>query len=223
MGNSRLAEIASGPWQAKEALSQLRDLFSGNSSVLLERAIDFSREAHQGQFRADGHQYFIHPIRVALIAAEDSELVGEQRQSAAVIGLLHDTMEDSGVSGVELSREFGAGVARSVAELSTDKVAEHETPDGRRDRKLNKWARLAFAEPLTLVVHAADVCDNTVSWRNLQVGSSEAAKVPRWMMQVRDYQIPLLSRRLPDYANFLAEELKFEESRGFVAGGWGSE
>jgi len=223
VANSILPRIADAPWDVGEALSQLRELLAGYESGLLERGIDFAREAHKGQFRADGHEYVIHPIRVALIAAGDGEVTREERIRAALIGLLHDTMEDTGVSEAVLAREFDEVVARSVAELSTEAVGQRETLEGRRDRKVKKWDRLAAAGLLTLVVHAADVCDNTVSWRNLEAGSREAAKVPRWMMQVRDYQIPLLRKRLPEYAEFLAEELKFEESRGFVAGGWASE
>lgn len=222
MANHLLKEVGAGPWNVDEARNRLLEAFGPQPPNQLLKAVAVASRAHEGQLRADGLNYIIHPLRVARLASADSGLRAEQRLVAALIGVLHDTVEDTQVMEAELTVEFGESVARGVVALSTEPIMEGETIDRRRHRKVGKWRRLAGADYLTLVVHAADVCDNTVSWRNLEPGSPAAAKLPRWMMQVKEYQIPLLENRLPAYAEFLAEEMTYQESRGHMAGDWSS-
>jgi GTP diphosphokinase / guanosine-3',5'-bis(diphosphate) 3'-diphosphatase len=75
------------------------------------RAAQFAELAHAGQTRASGEAYFTHPIGVASIllefAAADRDLL--------CAALLHDVIEDCGVTEPQLAADFGANVAEIVA------------------------------------------------------------------------------------------------------------
>ncbi|HEY7407434.1 MAG TPA: bifunctional (p)ppGpp synthetase/guanosine-3',5'-bis(diphosphate) 3'-pyrophosphohydrolase, partial [Gemmatimonadaceae bacterium] len=76
---------------------------------LLARAYRFSDRAHAGQKRSSGDAYVSHCVEVAKILAElhlDSVTVAS--------GLIHDVIEDTGVSAEEIEREFGTEIASIV-------------------------------------------------------------------------------------------------------------
>lgn len=88
---------------------------SPNMDGILERAIAFAAEKHQGQRRKGSHvPYIVHPMEAAAIVSsmtEDQELI------AAAI--LHDTLEDcEGVTKEQLASLFGDKVAEWVDEES---------------------------------------------------------------------------------------------------------
>lgn len=82
----------------------------------VDRAFLFAFQVHGGQMRKDGKPYIAHPFSVAIELAEngaDDELI--------CAGLLHDTIEDGGVTPEELRREFGEEVLRLVLFDTEDK------------------------------------------------------------------------------------------------------
>ena len=74
--------------------------------ALVERAFAFSENAHQGQFRKSGEPYITHPLAVASILSQWR--LDAQGLAAA---LLHDVMEDTAVTKVEIESSFGKPVA----------------------------------------------------------------------------------------------------------------
>jgi GTP pyrophosphokinase len=73
------------------------------------RALDFSADAHSGQYRKGGDPYITHPLAVSAI------LAGWRMDiQTLVAALLHDVMEDSGVTRAQLTSQFGASVADLV-------------------------------------------------------------------------------------------------------------
>jgi (p)ppGpp synthase/HD superfamily hydrolase len=77
------------------------------------RAYLFSSEAHTGQQRLSGEPYIYHPIAVAYI-------LGEMRVDAETLcaALLHDVIEDTGISKERLAYEFDDKVAELVDGVS---------------------------------------------------------------------------------------------------------
>jgi GTP pyrophosphokinase len=75
---------------------------SNADKALIRKAYAFSEKAHAPQKRFSGEPYFNHCFAVALKLAE---LHMDARMVAA--GLLHDTLEDAGVTSAELEKEFG--------------------------------------------------------------------------------------------------------------------
>jgi hypothetical protein len=73
------------------------------TSKQVREAYKFADEAHLGQFRASGEPYITHPIAVAGLVA-DWKLDAQ----ALMAALMHDAMEDCGVTKPELIERFGA-------------------------------------------------------------------------------------------------------------------
>ena len=72
-------------------------------------AYEYAREQHQGHVRRSGHPYIEHPLAAAITCAE-LQLDVPALQAA----LLHDVMEDCGVTRAQLVTEFGVDVAKLV-------------------------------------------------------------------------------------------------------------
>ena len=72
-------------------------------------AYEYAREKHEGHQRRSGHPYIEHPLAAAVTCAE-LQLDVPALQAA----LLHDVMEDCGVTRSQLVTEFGVDVAKLV-------------------------------------------------------------------------------------------------------------
>jgi (p)ppGpp synthase/HD superfamily hydrolase len=126
-------------------------------AAFVGEALAFALEKHAGQRRRGRDvPYASHPLRVAGLVLEHG---GDATQVA--VGLLHDVIEDCGVSDAELRARFGDEVARSVRALSD--VLEGDTPEKKapwRERKTRFVARLPQVEPRARLVAACDKLDN---------------------------------------------------------------
>jgi GTP pyrophosphokinase/guanosine-3',5'-bis(diphosphate) 3'-pyrophosphohydrolase len=80
---------------------------------LVREAFKFADEAHLGQYRASGQPYITHPLAVAGLCA-DWKLDAQ----AVMAALMHDTIEDQGISKAELVTRFGAPTAELVDGLT---------------------------------------------------------------------------------------------------------
>ena len=76
---------------------------------LINRAYDFIMEKHEGQKRKSGEPYTIHLIWVAYILA-----TLQTGPATIAAGLLHDVMEDCGVSREEMVERFGEEITTLV-------------------------------------------------------------------------------------------------------------
>jgi guanosine-3',5'-bis(diphosphate) 3'-pyrophosphohydrolase len=79
----------------------------------IERAVAFTIEKHQGQFRRSGEPYVVHPILVCVFVAY---LGGDE--SMVIAGLLHDVVEDTSCSTEEVKEMFGEEVGHLVDGLT---------------------------------------------------------------------------------------------------------
>ena len=75
----------------------------------IEKAFDFAEASHQGQLRKSGEPYIIHPLAAAHTLA-DLKLDAETLQAT----LLHDVIEDCGITVEELAETFSPEVAKLV-------------------------------------------------------------------------------------------------------------
>jgi guanosine-3',5'-bis(diphosphate) 3'-pyrophosphohydrolase len=88
--------------------------------VLLLRALAFAAHKHRNQRRKDRHAspYINHPISLANVLSGEGAVRDMEVIAAA---LLHDTIEDTRTTELELRRTFGRRVAGMVLEVSDDK------------------------------------------------------------------------------------------------------
>ena len=82
---------------------------SRSNDKLLAAAFDFAHQLHDGQMRATGEPYIVHPIAVA-------DLLRDIGAGSSVIaaGFLHDVVEDTQVTPEEIEAQFGAEVRALV-------------------------------------------------------------------------------------------------------------
>ncbi|AGF48984.1 RelA/SpoT family protein [Candidatus Kinetoplastidibacterium galati] len=99
-------------------LKKLKLHLSKKDLQLVCEAFIFADKVHSGQKRDSGSPYISHPVAVAEICSQWK--LDKDAMSAA---LLHDVMEDHGISRLELETRFGKNVASLVDGLSKfDKI-----------------------------------------------------------------------------------------------------
>lgn len=120
-------------------------------------AVEFCVKAHEGQVRKGTKiPYASHPLAVAALVLEHE---GSEDQSIAA--LLHDTIEDCGVTAPELEKLFGPSVASMVLECSDFVGTGAKGPW--RGRKESYLAHLDSVGSPTLLVSACDKLHNSSS------------------------------------------------------------
>ena len=85
---------------------------------LVRRAFDCANQAHKEQKRNSGEPYIIHPVEVTEILADL-----EMDEQTLAAGLLHDVVEDCGITSEQLAQEFGAEVAHLVDGVTKLQIA----------------------------------------------------------------------------------------------------
>ena len=130
-----------------------RRVFPGADAGLLSHAYDVADRWHSGQFRKSGAPYITHPLAVAILLAD----IGMDT-TTLVAALLHDTVEDTGLTIGEVKAEFGAEVAvlvDGVTKLDGSKWGDHA--EGETFRKMILAASIDLR---VLVIKLADRVHN---------------------------------------------------------------
>jgi guanosine-3',5'-bis(diphosphate) 3'-pyrophosphohydrolase len=101
---------------------------------VIRRAWEFCLKHHEGQKRASGEPYVVHPLEVALVLAEL-----KMDSTAIAAGLLHDAVEDTDVTSDEIAERFGdqvAHIVEGVTKLDKIKFANREDQQAENIRKM---------------------------------------------------------------------------------------
>jgi len=137
----------------------LLDVFSDahpDSSVeLIERAYKRSFELHSGQVRKSGEPYFLHPLAVARIVAEQ----GMDDVSLAA-ALLHDAVEDTEVGLDGIVEEFGEEVAAIIDGCTKVDRIEFDTKEQQQAATLRKMMIAVAKDVRVLIIKLADRLHN---------------------------------------------------------------
>ncbi|MGE0688270.1 MAG: bifunctional (p)ppGpp synthetase/guanosine-3',5'-bis(diphosphate) 3'-pyrophosphohydrolase [Dehalococcoidia bacterium] len=137
---------------ASDLLARAGETIPPERARLIEDAYTFAAQCHEGQMRTSGDPYIIHPIDAAFTVAE-LHLDG----AAIAAALLHDVVEDCGVSLEDLSHRFGEDVARlveGVTKLNRIALLRHEDhtfEDSTQADSLRKMF-MAMAEDIRVVI-----------------------------------------------------------------------
>src|ERR1700761_6521064 len=101
---------------------------------IIRKAWAFCLQQHEGQKRASGEPYIIHPLEVAQVLAEL-----KMDSTAIAAGLLHDAVEDTDVTSAEIAKRFGdqvAHIVEGVTKLEKIKFANREDHQAENIRKM---------------------------------------------------------------------------------------
>jgi guanosine-3',5'-bis(diphosphate) 3'-pyrophosphohydrolase len=177
----------------------------------LALAFFVARSAHAGQTRGDhGRPYLDHPIQVA-------ETLEEQGypEPTVVAGLLHDVVEDSGLTVGDVVDSFGVQVGELVAALTEDpSITDWE------ERKLALREEVSEAGPQAAAIYAADKLANLHDWRAVYAKVGEDAveyfKAPTLDARIRAWRDDLTMVQAADPGQRLLDQLR-EELAAFEA------
>jgi guanosine-3',5'-bis(diphosphate) 3'-pyrophosphohydrolase len=121
----------------------------------VREAYRFADEAHLGQFRASGEPYITHPIAVAGLCAE-----WKLDAQAIMAALMHDAMEDCGITKIELIERFGSPVADLVDGLTKLDRLQFSTREESQAESFRKMLLAMARDVRVILIKLADRLHN---------------------------------------------------------------
>jgi (p)ppGpp synthase/HD superfamily hydrolase len=155
------------------------------------KAIVFATTAHAGQFRkVTNMPYVVHPIRVGGIL----RTFYPHNEGLEIAGYLHDIVEDTPFTIVDIEAEFGGYVARLVQGVT-------RTPSW----KLEEW----HIEPNVYRLKAADMIDNITDFDgDFSMFAKKEKKWEQWERQVNIVNEAIGSEDIMGYLRTVLKEAK---------------
>ncbi|MDO9437278.1 bifunctional (p)ppGpp synthetase/guanosine-3',5'-bis(diphosphate) 3'-pyrophosphohydrolase [Hydrogenophaga sp.] len=150
----------------------------------IRQAYRFADEAHLGQLRKNGDPYITHPIAVAAQCAE-----WKLDAQALMAALMHDAIEDCGVTKEELVQRFGSPVAELVDGLTKLEKLEFDTREQNQAESFRKML-LAMAKDVRVIL--IKLADRTHNMRTM--GDMPRSKWQRISSETLEIYAPIAHR-----------------------------
>lgn len=157
---------------------------SAEAMEMVDKAFVLADKAHAPQKRASGEPYIIHPIAVATIIAQ----MHLDKESIAA-ALMHDTVEDTGITQEDIRREFGPIVEDLVNGVTKlDKLRFHDY----REAQVENFRKMILAMTRDIRVILIKLADRTHNMRTL--GSLRPDKRKRIARETLEIFSPIANR-----------------------------
>lgn len=172
--------------QFQELLALIQSYHSNGQAQLddVYKAFKFGKGAHEGQLRKSGDPYFDHCFEVAKILADL-----KMDSTTIIAGLLHDVVEDTGVTTEDVRDIFGEEVAQlvdGVTKLGDIKFKSRQEKQAGNFRKM----LLSVAEDIRVII--IKFADRLHNMRTLEY--LPPIKQRRIAIETRDVYAPLAHR-----------------------------
>jgi len=141
--------------------TKLQSYLAPDQVNAVRRAFFYSEQAHDGQVRRTGQPYVTHPLAVAGILADM-----RMDYQSLIAALLHDVIEDTGISKEALAQQFGPSVAELVDGVS--KLSQFETAS-RAEAQAENFQKMAMAMARDIRVILVKLADRLHNMRTLDV------------------------------------------------------
>ena len=166
---------------ASSLVERCRQYMSEDDVEKIREAYRYADSAHLGQFRKSGEPYITHPIAVASILAS-------WKMDAVTIqaGLMHDVLEDTGTTKLEMAEKFGVDVADLVDGVSKLDKLRFESAEAAQAESFRKMLLAMSRDVRVILVKLADRLHNL---RTLGVMRPE--KRARIAKETLDIYVPL--------------------------------
>jgi guanosine-3',5'-bis(diphosphate) 3'-pyrophosphohydrolase len=184
-----------------DLVERVRRYNPNTDEALLNRAYVYAMKAHGEQKRASGDPYFSHPLEVAAIL---TDLKLDDATIAAA--LLHDTIEDTEATRVEIDELFGSDIGTLVEGLTKLKKLDLVTKEAKQAENLRKLLLAIAADVRVLLVKLADRLHNM---RTLEYMSPESRR--RNAEETIEIYAPLAGRMGMQEMREELEDLAFRE------------
>lgn len=151
---------------------------------LVRRAFDFAFESHKHQLRKSGEPYIVHCIEVARILTEM-----EMDYVTVIAGILHDVVEDTGVSLDEVKEEFGDEVALLVDGVTKISELQFRSNEEKQAENFRKMIFSMVKDIRVIIIKFADRLHNMRT-----IGYLPRKKQERIALETREIYAPLAHR-----------------------------
>jgi GTP diphosphokinase / guanosine-3',5'-bis(diphosphate) 3'-diphosphatase len=159
----QIATTALSLTKYRDLMKRMQENRPHDDLTIVKKAYDYSLKYHDGQTRASGEPYLIHPLEVALVLAEM-----KMDPVAVAAGLLHDSVEDTSVTVVDIRKEFGEQVAHIVEGVTKISKIDFATREEQQAENLRKMM-LAMVDNIRVVlIKLADRLHNMRTLEHLQ-------------------------------------------------------
>ena len=149
-------------------LDKLKNQYPQEQYEIIKKAYDFAKEAHAGQKRQSGEDYFVHPVAVSEILIDmglDYETV--------MAAFLHDVIEDTPHTGEELENLFGKTVVMLVNGVTKLNKLQFKSSVDEQAENLRKMLFAMSDDIRVIIIKLADRLHNM---RTLLFKSSDRQK-----------------------------------------------
>lgn len=165
----------------------------------VRRAYFYAEQAHDGQFRRSGEPYVTHPLAVAGILCEM-----HMDHQSLMAAMLHDVIEDTGITKTAIKSQFGNTVADLVDGVSKlNKI----TFSSRAEAQAENFQKMAMAMAKDLRVILVKIADRLHNMRTLDVLTPEKRR--RIARETLDIYAPIANRLGLNNVRVEFEELGF--------------
>jgi len=171
----------------------------GADPALIERAFEIAREAHKDQLRKSGEAYIHHPLAVAAVVAE----LGLDDVTIAA-ALLHDAVEDTGVSVEDLATAFGPAVAAIVDGVTKLERVRFDSKEAQQAASMRKMLVAMAKDWRVLIIKLADRLHNMRT-----LAAMPEHKQQRTARETLDIYAPLAHRLGIQEVKWQLEDLSF--------------
>ena len=186
-----------------DALTSKLDYLDPADIRRVRDAYRFADEAHLGQYRASGEPYITHPIAVAGLCAE-----WKLDAQAIMAALMHDAMEDCGITKAELIERFGAPTAELVDGLTKLDKLQFST---REESQAESFRKMLLAMARDVRVILIKLADRLHNMRTME--SVAADKRVRIARETLDIYAPIAHRLGLNQTYRQLQELSFQYLR----------
>ena len=165
----------------------------------VRRAYYYAEQAHEGQFRHTGDAYVTHPLAVASILSEM-----HMDHQSLMAAMLHDVIEDTGITKTAIKSQFGNTVADLVDGVSKlNKI----TFSSHAEAQAENFQKMAMAMAKDLRVILVKIADRLHNMRTLEVLTSDKRR--RIGRETLDIYAPIANRLGMNNVRVEFEELCF--------------
>ncbi|MFT4816716.1 MAG: guanosine-3',5'-bis(diphosphate) 3'-pyrophosphohydrolase [Pseudohongiellaceae bacterium] len=165
----------------------------------VRRAYYYAEQAHEGQFRRSGDPYVTHPLAVAGILSDM-----HMDHQSLMAAMLHDVIEDTGITKTAIKLQFGNSVADLVDGVSKLNKIKFSS---RAEAQAENFQKMAMAMAKDLRVILVKIADRLHNMRTLDVLAPDKRR--RIARETLDIYAPIANRLGMNIVRIEFEELGF--------------
>ena len=161
--NQRVIDRADIDHRFDALLKQVHANRPSDDISLVRKAWEFCVRHHEGQTRASGEPYIIHPLEVAEVLADM-----KMDSTSIAAGLLHDSVEDTPATNEEIEAGFGEQVAHIVEGVTNIDKIEFANREDRQAENVRKMLLAMVSDVRVVLIKLADRLHNMRTLEHLR-------------------------------------------------------